>query len=67
MSHALIARSNDLRRLQDEGYTLRIVDQAYLLVKHVPYVTAQCEVHEGTLVMKLTLSDATTRFALNKF
>ena len=41
MSHALIARSRDLRRLQDEGYTLRIVDQAYLLVDNVPYVTAQ--------------------------
>ena len=55
MSHALIARSRDLRRLQDEGYTLRIVDQAYLLVDNVPYVTAQGEVHEGALVMDLTL------------
>ena len=56
MSHAPIARSNDLRRLQDEGYTLRIVDEAYLLVENVPYVTAQGEVHEGTLVMDLTLN-----------
>ena len=60
MSHALIARSRDLRRLQDEGYTLRIVDQAYLLVDNVPYVTAQGEVHEAVLVMNLTLSNDLT-------
>lgn len=60
MSHALIARSNDLRRLQDEGYTLRIVDQAYLLVDNVPYVNAQGEVHEAVLIMGLTLSDNIT-------
>ena len=60
MSHALIARSHDLRRLQDEGYTLRIVDEAYLLVENVPYVTAQDEVHEGTLIMDLTLNDDIT-------
>ena len=60
MSHALIARSPDLRRLQDEGHTLRIVDQAYLLVDNVPYVTAQGEVHEGTLIMDLTLNEDVT-------
>ena len=60
MSHALIARSRDLRRLQDEGYTLRIVDQAYLLVENVPYVTAQGEVHEAILIMNLALSDDVT-------
>ena len=56
MSHALIARNSDLRRLQEEGYTLRIVDDGYLLTENVPYVTAHREVHEGTLVMDLTLS-----------
>ena len=60
MSHALSARSSGLRRLQNEGYTLRIVDQAYLLVDNVPYVTAQGEVHEGALVMELTLNDDVT-------
>ena len=56
MSHALIARNADLRRLEEEGYTLRIVDGAYLLIENVPYVTAHVEVHEGILVMELTLS-----------
>jgi len=60
MSHALIARSSDLRRLQDEGYTLRIVDQAYLFVDNVPYVTAQGEVNKAALVTSLTLSDGLT-------
>ena len=60
MSHAPIARSTDLRRLQDEGFTLRIVEEAYLLVENVAYVTAQGEVHEGTLIMDLTLNDDIT-------
>ena len=56
MSHALIARNADLRSLEEEGYTLRIVDDAYLLTENVPYVTVHGEVHEGALVMELTLS-----------
>ena len=62
MSRALIARNQDLRKLEGEGYTVRIVDDAYLLVENVPYVTAQGEVQESTLVMELTLSgDITVR------
>ena len=62
MSRALIARNRDLRSLEDEGYTLRIVDDAYLVVENVPYVTAQGEVQESALVMELTLSgDLTVR------
>ncbi len=56
MSHALIARNADLRRLEEEGYTLRIVDAGYLVIENVPYVTAQGEVRQATLVMELTLS-----------
>ena len=62
MSRALIARSPDLRRLEDEGYTLRIVDDAYLLVDNVPYVTMGGGVQEGSLAMELTLqADVTTK------
>ena len=60
MSHALIARSPDLRRLQEEGYTLRIVDGAYLLVDDVPYVTPEGTVGAAALVMPLTLADDIT-------
>lgn len=55
MSHALIARNDDLRSLQEAGYTLRIVD-AQLLVENVPYVTPGKEVQEGILAMELDLS-----------
>ena len=62
MSRALIARNRDLRSLEDQGYTLRIVDDAYLVVENVPYVTAQGEAQESALVMELTLSgDLTVR------
>ena len=62
MSRALIARSPDLRRLEDEGYSLRIVDDAYLLVQNVPYATQDCGVREGSLAMELTLQgDVTTK------
>ena len=56
MSHALIARSADLRQLQEEGYSLRIVDEAHLLVDDIPYVTPRRTVSEATLVMALTLA-----------
>ena len=56
MSHALIARNPDLKRLQEAGYALRIQD-GYLLVEGVPYITnATGSVQEGTLVMLLDLS-----------
>ena len=62
MSRALIARSPDLRRLEDEGYSLRIVDDAYLLVGNVPYATKDGGVREGSLAMELTLQgDVTTK------
>lgn len=60
MSHALIARNRDLRRLQDQGYSIRIVDEGYLLVENVPYVGRHGDVQEGALVMELTLSGDTT-------
>ena len=56
MSHVLIARNADLRRLDEEGFTVRIVDDAYLLIENVPYVTALRDVQDGILGMELTLS-----------
>ena len=40
MSQALISRNDELRRLRNEGYEIRIQD-GLLLVAHVPYVNAQ--------------------------
>ena len=60
MSRAPIARSADLRKLEDEGYTLRIIDGGYLLIDNVPYATQAGGVHEAALVMELTLSGDVT-------
>ncbi|TAK77061.1 MAG: ThiF family adenylyltransferase [Dehalococcoidia bacterium] len=60
MSQSLISRSPDLTRLRDEGYELEIRG-GFLLVKHVPYVTATRQVRYGVLVSELTLAgDVTT-------
>jgi len=54
MSPQLIARSADLTRLRNEGYTIRIVG-GHLVVDDVPFVDDQGAVHpNGTLVMALT-------------
>lgn len=63
MSHTLISRSDDLRRLQDEGYHLEVrTDPTFVLIKDVPYVTADRTVKEdGVIVSTLNLAgDATT-------
>jgi Domain of unknown function (DUF6791)/ThiF family len=61
MSHQLISRSRDLKRLRDEGYNLEIRG-GHLLVKDVPYVNSRREVRRGILVLKLDLAgDVTTR------
>ena len=59
MSHQLINRSRDLKRLRDEGYDLEI-QGAFLLVKDVPYVNSWKEVKRGTVVSKLALAGDVT-------
>jgi predicted ThiF/HesA family dinucleotide-utilizing enzyme len=59
MSEQLVNRSSDLRRLRDEGYDIEIRSN-YLLVKQVPYVTAEGVVARGTLVSELSTSGSTT-------
>src|ERR1051325_257565 len=53
MSKQLIARSEDLRRLRNEGFDIEVKD-GYLLAKDVPYVDGQRNVRRGTLVSELT-------------
>ena len=62
MSRELIARSPDLGTLDAELYSLRIVDDAFLVISGVPYVTATRQVQRSELVMVLTLrGDKTTK------
>lgn len=58
MSHPLIDRSPDLRRLRDEGYDVDVRDAC--LLAQVPYVNASKEVRTGTLVSTLTLAGDVT-------
>lgn len=54
MSHKLISRSPDLKRLRDEGYHIEIC-RGFLLLRDVPYVTPQKMVARGVLVSTLKL------------
>src|SRR5262245_55011986 len=61
MSRRPIARSPDLKKLQDEGFGLEI-RSTFLLVNNLPYVTQSRTVKRGTLVSKLDLAgDVTVR------
>jgi hypothetical protein len=61
MSQLPISRSPDLKRLLDEGYELE-TRGGFLLVKSVPYVTADRTIRYGTLVSTLDLAgDVTTK------
>jgi hypothetical protein len=61
MSHPLLDRSPDLKKLRNDGYDLEI-RSGHLLVKDVPYVNSQRQVQRGILVMPLSLAgDITTQ------
>lgn len=60
MSPPLISRSQDLKRLRDEGYALEIV-HAHLVIRDVPYVTQAGTVERGTLVSNLSLAGDVTQ------
>jgi uncharacterized protein DUF6791/ThiF family protein len=61
MSQRLINLSEDLKRLRDEGYDLKVKSN-YLIVGSVPYVNSAKKVKLGTLVSELNLAgDVTTK------
>ena len=55
MSQALINRSLDLTKLQNEEYGIEICD-GYLVIHHIPYLNRKKEIKSGTLVMSLTMA-----------
>ncbi|HVV67145.1 MAG TPA: ThiF family adenylyltransferase [Candidatus Saccharimonadales bacterium] len=59
MSRLLISRSEDLTKLQDEGYELDIVAN-HLVISHVPYLTVDGVVKHGTLMCPLVLENDKT-------
>ena len=61
MSQELINHSDDLKKLQNEGYELD-VNNGYGIVSHIPYLKANGEIDYGMTVYKDTLDD---RFTTN--
>ncbi len=59
MSHQLISRSPDLKRLRDEGYNVSI-EGTYLVIRDVFHVTVNREIRTGTLISDLNLANDTT-------
>lgn len=59
MSQRLIARSPDLKQLQDDGYDIT-TRGANVIIRGVPYANAQGELKQGTLVSPLELDDDVT-------
>lgn len=60
MSTTRLSRSPDLERLREEGYEVYIHRSGYLVVDHVPYVTARQEVMRGRLVTALEMDGEAT-------
>lgn len=56
MSHPLINRSPDLRRLAEEGYELEITSLNFLLIHNVPYVDTHGKIRRGILASSLSLA-----------
>jgi hypothetical protein len=56
--HELANHNDDIRRLIDKGYALRI-DSAHLVVRDVPYLDSQRALQWGAIVTKLEFIDKT--------
>ncbi len=55
MSHEMISRNPDLKRLRDEGYDLEIRSN-HLLIKDVPFVNKDKKIERGILVSEMSLA-----------
>ena len=60
MSQQLISRNPDLRRLQDDGYSVQVLAN-HLVLHDVPYVTNEGRIATGSLVSELTLAGNKTK------
>lgn len=60
MSRALFSHNADLAQLREDGYFVQIVG-GFLVMREVPYVSADRTVRRGTLISSLTLAGDQTR------
>ncbi|MGO9047783.1 MAG: ThiF family adenylyltransferase [Xanthobacteraceae bacterium] len=56
MSHRLISRNADLKKLEDDGFEVEIIDDTQLVVRSIPYVNEKGQVRLGALVSTLNLN-----------
>ncbi len=56
MFHELVNHNDDLRRLVEKGYAVAI-DNAYLVIRDIPYLDAQKRLQWGAIVTKLEFVD----------
>ncbi len=61
MLRQLINRSEDLKKLQNEGYSVS-VNQGHLIIEDIPYVNSNKEIKTGTLISKLATSGGIARY-----
>jgi len=59
MLEALISHNDDLQRLQRKKFVMELCE-GWLVIHHIPYLTENSEVKEGTLLMELSLSGVNT-------
>lgn len=59
MSQQLLDHSPDLKKLQDEGFEVDIIN-GFLLIRNIPYVNKNKEIKKGVLISPLDLSGEKT-------
>ena len=59
MLETLISHNEDMQKLQVKGYVMEICD-GWLIIHHIPYLNAMKEIHDGTLLFKLSISGVQT-------
>ena len=52
MSQKLIDHSEDLKRIQNEGYEFEVID-GYGIMSHIPYINSSGEIKLGKLVSNI--------------
>ncbi|MDR3471232.1 MAG: ThiF family adenylyltransferase [Devosia sp.] len=65
MSRKLFSLNLDIQKLRDDGYFVQIVDEKFLVIRHVPYVNERREVGLGVLVTPLELAGDRVRLPVS--
>ena len=64
MSQKLIDHSEDLKRIQNEGYEFEVID-GYGIMSHIPYINSSGEIKLGKLVSNINFQGDITQYDQN--